>query len=90
MSKITYEDIRKGFTPEDLARYNSLCGELITLTKGRKDADLWDMAQPGNRLREVLDEVHAIRAKYDFLKGEIIFRVWTVNLEKKKREELTW
>ena len=90
MSKITYEDIKKAFSQEDLARYNSLCTELITLTKGKSNAELWDMAQPPNRLPEVLDEIHAIRAKYDFLKDDPIFRVWTFDIKKKQREELSW
>ena len=90
MSKITFQDIQRAFTREDLERYNMLCRELIDLTKGKSNGELWDMAQPPNRLRQVLDEVHAIRSKYALLKDEPIFRVWTFNIKEKKREELWW
>ena len=88
--KITYADIKAAFTPDDLARYNTLCTELIELTRGKQNAELWDMAQPGQKLRGVLEEIHAVREKYDFLKGERIFRVWTFNIKSKQREELIW
>ena len=89
-SHITYQQIKEAFTPEDFARYDALCREMIALMKGKSRSEMWDMVQPPSRLREVLDEVHAIRQNYDFLKGEIIFRVWTPNLKEKKMDELSW
>jgi hypothetical protein len=89
-SKVTYKQIKKAFTRKDLDRYNVLCRELIQLAKGKSNGQLWDMAQPGQRLREVLDELHNIRSHYDFLRGEIIFRVWTPNIKEQKLDELVW
>jgi hypothetical protein len=88
--KITYADIKEAFSQEDLTRYDALCKELVTLTRGKDKAELWQMAQPGQKMREVLDEIHALRAKYDFLKNEKIFRVWKFNSQTKQMDELTW
>jgi hypothetical protein len=89
-SKITYKQIKKAFTRKDLDRYNALCRELIQLANGKSNGQLWDMAQPGLHMREVLDELRDIRSHYDFLRGEIIFRVWTLNVKDKKIDELVW
>jgi hypothetical protein len=89
-SKVTYTQIKKAFTCKDLNRYNVLCRELIQLTQGKSKSQLWDMAQSGQRMREVLDELHEIRLLYDFLQDEVLFRVWQINVKEQKIDELKW
>jgi hypothetical protein len=90
MGKITYADIKKQFSEEDLSRYDILCKKLIAMSSGKTNAQMWEMAQPGREMREILDEVHSIRAKYEFLKNEKIFRVWSFNTKNGHREDLEW
>jgi hypothetical protein len=90
MAKITYADIKNQFSNEDLSRYDILCKKLVATTRGKTNVQLWEMAQTGQEMRNVLDELHAIRAGYDFLKNEKIFKVWSFNIKTKQREELEW
>ncbi|MCL1886234.1 MAG: hypothetical protein FWF98_05745 [Dehalococcoidia bacterium] len=89
-SKVTYKQIKKAFTRKDLDRYNALCRELMQLMQGKSKGQLWDMVQPGQRMREVLDELHDIRARYDLLRDEVLFRIWTPNIKDSKMDELVW
>jgi hypothetical protein len=90
MPKITYADIKNQFSKEDLSRYDILCKKLVAITLGKTNVQLWEMAQTGQEMRNVLDELHAIRARYDFLQDEKIFKVWSFNIKTKQREELEW
>ncbi len=75
MGEITYEDIEKNFSKEDLAQYNLLCREFVELTSGKNNAELWNLTQSQSRLRIVLDEIHSLRGKYDLLKGIVVSQV---------------
>jgi len=90
MSGITYDDIKRLFSKEDLTRYNLLCGEFVNLTNNKGNVELWNMAQYPSRLRTVLDEIHMIRQRYDFLKNEVFFRVWRLNPSNNQYEEMCW
>jgi len=39
-------------------------------------------------LSVVLDDIHTLRDKYDFLKGSLFFNVWRLNPNTKKVEEI--
>ncbi len=90
MAKITYADIKNNFSREDLSRYDALCKRLIVVTHAKTNVQLWDMAQSGQEMRKILDELHTIRSRYVFLKDEKIFKVWSFNIKTKQREELEW
>ena len=90
MSKITYDDIERQFSKDDLSKYNSLCKKFVELTDGKNNIELWNMAQYPSELRAILDEIHTLREKYDFLKGEMFFKVWRLNAETNQYEELHW
>jgi hypothetical protein len=90
MGEITYADIEKNFSKEDLIRYNLLCREFVKLTSGKNNIELWDLVQSPSRLRIVLDEIHTLRGKYDFLKGVMFFNVWRFNPQTAQKEEIRW
>jgi hypothetical protein len=90
MSEITYADIEKNFSKEDLAQYNVLCREFVKLTSGKNNIELWNLVQPPSRLRIILDEIHTLREKYDFLKGAMFFNVWKFNPQTAQKEEIRW
>jgi hypothetical protein len=91
MAGITYDDIKRQFSKEDLQRYDLLCTEFVKLTDGKNNIQLWDIVQPPSRLRVVLDEIHAIRGEYAFLRGTPpVFKVWRVNPTTKTYEEICW
>jgi hypothetical protein len=89
MGEITYEDIERNFSKEDLTRYNLLCREFVTLTANKNNAELWNLVQSRSRLWAVLNEIHALRGKYDFLNGILFFKVWKVN-PNTGYEEVCW
>ena len=90
MAEITYEDIKREFSEEDLVIYNTLCKEFVELADDKNNVELWDMVQPPSRLKTVLDEMHNLRQKYDLLKGELFFRVWRFDPKTEEYEEICW
>ena len=89
MSEITYDDIKRLFSKDDLSKYDSLCTEFVKLTDDKNNIELWDMVQYPSKLRGVLDEIHTLREKYDFLKGSVFFKVWTLGPDK-LYQEIRW
>jgi len=83
MGEITYDDIARQFSKEDLTLYNLLCSEFVKLTSGKNNMELWNLAQTPSKLRVTLDEIHSLREKYDFLKGVMFFNVWRFNPQSK-------
>jgi hypothetical protein len=90
MGEITYADIEKSFSKDDLVQYNLLCSKFVKLTSGKNNAELWDLVQSPTGLRITLDEMHNLREKYDLLKGVMFFNVWRFNPQNKQKEELRW
>ncbi len=90
MSEITYDDIERQFSKDDLSKYNSLCRKFVELTDGKNNIELWNMAQSPFELRRILDEIHTLREKYDFLRGEIFFKVWRLDPKTNRYEEVCW
>jgi hypothetical protein len=90
MSGITYDDIKRLFSKEDLSRYNLLCSEFVNFTNNKGNVELWNMVQYPSKLRTVLDEIHVIRQKYALLKSEVFFKVWRLNPSNNQYEEMCW
>ena len=90
MGEITYDDIARQFSNEDLRAYDLLCMEFIKLRGNKNNAELWDLVQYESQLRIILDTIHMIREKYDFLKGVPFFGVWTFNPKTSTIEEIHW
>ena len=91
MSEITYDDIKRLFSKDDLLKYNTLCEKFVELTDDKNNMELWDMVQQHpSELRAILDEIHALREKYDFLKGEMLFKVWRLDPKTNQYEEICW
>ena len=91
MSEITYDDIERQFSQDDLLKYNSLCRKFVELTEGKNNIELWDIVQQHlSELRTILDEIHALREGYDFLKGETFFKVWRFDPNTNQYEEICW
>jgi hypothetical protein len=91
MDEITYDDIKREFSPTDLAAYNNLCRSFVEMAEGKTTTQLWDLAQDPSDFRTILDQIHAIRFKYSFLQNcAPFFKVWRPNPQTGVREELTW
>jgi len=74
---ITYDDIEKMFSSEDLAEYNRLCMSFVNLVGGKSKEEQWNMLfQPdyGLDLISVLNRIQEMREKYN-LPGTF-YRVW--------------
>jgi hypothetical protein len=90
MGEITYNDIKRQFSEEDLRAYDLLCMEFVKLRGNKNNAELWDLVKYESQLRIILDTIHIIREKYDFLKGVIFFNVWRYNPKTAQKEEISW
>ena len=90
VSEISYSDIEREFSKDDLAKYNSLCRRFVELTDGKNNIELWNMVQDPSELRTILDDIHALRDKYDFLKGGTFFKVWRLDPNTNQYEEMCW
>ena len=90
MGEVTYKDIERLFSKDDLSKYNQLCREFVTLTDNKNNIELWDLVQPPSRLRAVLDGLHTLRGKYKFLEGSVFFKVWRLDPHTKRYEEICW
>jgi hypothetical protein len=89
MSEITYDDIKRQFSVEDLRAYDLLCMEFVKLTANKNNVELWDLVQYSSALRIILDTIHKLRGKYDFLNGVMFFNVWRMN-PNNTIEEMRW
>ena len=90
MSEITYEDIKRLFSKGDLLKYDSLCKEFTRLTNGKNNIELWEMVQQPSELRATLEDIERIRNKYDFLKGDVFFKVWNLDGSAKHYKEICY
>ncbi len=65
---ITYDDIEKIFSSEDLADYNRLCMSFVRLIGGKSNIEQWNMLfDPigGLELMSVLNRIQELREKYN-------------------------
>jgi uncharacterized membrane protein YidH (DUF202 family) len=89
-TEVTYEDIERHFSKKDLTRYNTLCKDFVRLAEGKNNIELWNITHTPSELRKILDEIHALREKYDFLKGSVFFKAWRLNPNSNQYEETYW
>ncbi len=74
---ITYNDIEKVFSSEDLAEYDRLCKSFVSLVGGKSNEEQWDvLSHPilGLDLVSVLNRIQELREKYN-LPG-VFYRLW--------------
>lgn len=74
---ITYDDIEKMFSSEDLTEYARLCERFISLVGDKSNMEQWDMLfDPvmGLELVSVLNRIQELREKYN-LPG-VLHKLW--------------
>lgn len=65
---ITYSDIEKMFSDEDLREYDRLCGSFVELIGEKNNIEQWDMlSDPANGLdlMNALNSIEELRSKYN-------------------------
>lgn len=65
---ITYSDIEKMFSDEDLREYDRLCECFVELTGDKNNIEQWDMLldpAAGLDLMNMLNSIEELRSKYD-------------------------
>jgi hypothetical protein len=74
---ITYDDIERIFSSEDLAEYNRLCERFVSLVGDKSNTEQWDMLfdpVAGLELVSVLNRIQELRERYN-LPG-VFHRLW--------------
>lgn len=89
-SKFTYDDIERLFSKDDLSKYDLLCSKFVEFTDGKNNMELWEMVQQPSELRAILEDIERIRNKYDFLKGDVFFKVWNLDGSAKHYKEICY
>jgi len=91
---ITYDDIEKMFSSEDLAEYNRLCMSFVNLVGDKSKEEQWNMLfdpDYGLDLISVLNRIQEIREKYN-LPGTF-YRVWRaspLSNDNFEYDEISW
>ena len=93
---ITYSDIEKIFTNEDLKEYNRLCKNFVHLIGNKNNKEQWDMLLDpstgfGLDLVSTLNRIEELRSKYN-LPGTF-HRMWSakpLSNGKLEYDEISW
>lgn len=93
---ITYSDIEKIFTNEDLKEYNRLCKNFLSLIGNKSKKEQWDMLLDpdtgfGLDLMSVLNRIEELRSKYN-LPGKFhrMWRAKPLSDGKFEYDEISW
>jgi len=91
---ITYSDIEKMFSDEDLKEYDRLCMSFVRLIGNKSSSEQWDMLfDPtlGLNLMSTLNRIEELRSKYN-LPGTFhkIWRAKPLNDDKFEYDEISW
>jgi hypothetical protein len=91
---ITYSDIEKMFSREDLEEYNTLCEKFVRLIGNKNNEEQWDMLldpATGLNLISVLNKIEELRGEYN-LPGTFhrIWRVKPIGDDKFEYDEVSW
>jgi len=91
---ITYNDIEKMFSDEDLKEYDSLCERFVELVDNKNNIEQWDMLldpATGLDLMNTLNRIEELRGKYN-LPGTFhkIWRAKPLNDNKVEYDEVSW
>ena len=75
-----YDNIKLKFTPSDLKLYDKLCNRFAELSSGKNNITLWrELELPGS-LVNTLEEIHALREKYNVIvKGQPFYYIWVLD-----------
>jgi hypothetical protein len=91
---ITYSDIQRMFSNEDLKEYNRLCRNLLFSIGNKSRSEQWDMLLDpvtGLNLVSILNRIEELRSKYN-LPGTF-YRLWQVkplSNGKLEYDEVSW
>lgn len=91
---ITYDDIERMFSNEDLKEYDLLCESFVRLIGDKNNIEQWDMlldAATGLELVSTLNRIEELRSKYN-LPGTFhrIWRAKPINDDKFEYDEVSW
>ena len=91
---ITYSDIERMCSSEDLKEYNTLCEKFLKLTGNKNNEEEWHMLldpATGLDLMSTLNRIQELRSKYD-LRGTFhkIWRAKPVGGDKFEYDEVSW
>ena len=91
---ITYSDIEKMFSDEDLKEYDGLCENFVKLIGNKNNIEQWDMLldpATGLDLVSVLNRIEELRSKYN-LPGTFhrMWRVKPLKDDKFEYDEVSW
>jgi hypothetical protein len=91
---ITYDDIEKIFSKEDLTDYNGLCEYFVNLVGDKSNEDQWEIIMhptAGLELVSTLNRIQELREKYN-LPG-VFHRLWRAKPLKNgnfEYDEVSW
>ena len=91
---ITYSDIEKMFSDEDLKEYGRLCERFVELVGDKNNVDQWDMLSDpatGLDLMSILNRIEELRGEYN-LPGTFhkMWRAKPLNDDKFEYDEVSW
>jgi len=91
---ITYSDIEKMFSNEDLEKYNRLCEDFVNLIGNKNNIEQCDMLSDpviGLNLTSILNRIEELRSKYN-LPGTFhrIWRAKPLSNGKFEYDEVSW
>ena len=91
---VTYSDIEKMFSNEDLEKYNRLCEDFVNLIGNKNNIEQWDMLSDpviGLNLTSILNRIEELRSKYN-LPGTFhrIWRAKPLSNGKFEYDEVSW
>lgn len=91
---VTYGDIEKMFSNEDLEEYDMLCESFVKLIGNKDNKEQWDMLSDpatGLDLISILNRIEELRSKYN-LPGTFhkIWRAKPLNDDKFEYDEVSW
>ena len=91
---VTYSDIERMFSSEDLQEYNILCESFVDLIGNKNNVEQWDMLLgpvAGFNLMSMLNRIEELRSKYN-LPGTFhrIWRAKPLNDNKFEYDEISW
>ena len=91
---ITYSDIEKMFSDEDLKEYDRLCERFVELVGDKNNIEQWDILldpATGLDLMSILNGIEELRGKYN-LPGTFhkIWRAKPMGDDKVEYDEISW
>jgi hypothetical protein len=91
---ITYGDIEKAFSSDDLREYNTLCKKFLELIGNKNNMEQWDILldpATGLELMSTLNRIEELRGKYN-LPGTFhkMWRAKPLDNDRVEYDEISW